>query len=389
MIESVIHLEITQNEIINCISDTAELIKDKQADNIAVSFGAVHSAKELTDNVEFWKWIGENYHCLDSAADIQQVAERAPQWLKTSVIQGKGYEWDWMVHQRSCLENVFSRFDAGTDPCQIGIDITQSDLLTNKVTRLFQNKAYTSGNSPKLTTTSKDVVVVTNAENVAKVQSEGYEVAPFQNNKQIAKARDSRFDQAVNGRAAGTYTLGGVGLTMVKSGAFGALIGITSETIASYKRWKNGQLSTEGYLTEIAKSGGQSGLLGAATSGIMIPITAAITAAGCSSLIGIPIAIVLSTAIDKIIAPAFGRGDYAKILKEARYYQNCTHLYDSLALELDRSADEIDAFVYRIAEQDQFFDNMKEVNIQLNEQHRKYDEMLSDNTLLEEVLDKI
>lgn len=80
---------------------------------------------------------------------------------------------------------------------------------------------------------------------------------------------------------------------------------------------------------------------------------------------------------------------FGKVYLGEQYYQNCAHLYDSLALELDRSADEIDAFVYRIAEQDQFFDYMKEVNIQLNEQHRKYDEMLSDNTLLEEVLDKI
>lgn len=382
-------MDISQNEVMNCISDTAELLKENQVTNIANSFGAVHNAKELTDNVEFWKWIGDNYHCLDSAANIQQVAERAPQWLKTSVIQGKGYEWDWMVHQRSCLKNIFSRFDAGTDPTQPGIDITQNSLLTNKATKLFQNKAYTSGNVPKLSTTGKDVVVVTNAENVTAVQNEGYKTIPFQNNKQIANTRDVRFEQAAKGRAVGTYTLSGIGQTMVKSGALGAVIGITTETLASYKKWKSGQLSTGEYLTEIAKSGGQSGITGAAVSGIMIPISAAITAAGCSSLICIPIAVVFGTAIDKIIAPAFGRGEYAKILKEAKYYKNCVHLYDSFISELNLSAESMNDFLYQITEQNQYFEGLKSVNMQMNEQHRKSDEMLKDNSALEEVLNKI
>lgn len=382
-------MDISQKEVMDCISDTAELLKEKLITNIVNTFGAVHNAKELTDNVEFWKWIGENYHCLDSASDIQQVAERVPQWLKTSVIQGKGYEWDWMVQQRGCLQNIFSRLDAGTDPTQPGIDITQSNLLTNKVTKLFQNKAYTSGNMPKLTTTAKDVVVVTNAENVNAVQNEGYKTISFQNNKQIAKARDRRFEQAAKGRAIGTYTLSSIGQTMAKSGTLGAVIGITNETLASYKKWKSGQITTKQYLVEIAKSGGQSGITGAATSGIMIPISAVITAAGCSSLICIPIAVIFGTAIDKIIAPAFGRGEYAKILKEAKYYQNCVNLYDSFVSELSSSAESMNDFIYRIAEQNQYFDNMKAVNMQINEQHSKSNDMLMDNSSLEDVLNKI
>ena len=57
-----------------------------------------------------------------------------------------------------------------------------------------------------------------------------------------------------------------------------------------------------------------------------IPVQAAITAAGASTLIGIPVAIVVSAALDKIIAPAFGRGDYAKYLAQAKFYQSITDM---------------------------------------------------------------
>ena len=100
---------------------------------------------------------------------------------------------------------------------------------------------------------------------------------------------------------------------MVKSGLIACAL-VTIETIASYKLWKSGQLTDSEYLKEIAKAGGDAGLTGFATSGIMIFVSAAITAAGVSNLLTIPIAFVVSAGINKIIAPCFGRGDYKNIL---------------------------------------------------------------------------
>ena len=45
-----------------------------------------------------------------------------------------------------------------------------------------------------------------------------------------------------------------------------------------------------------------------------------------SSVINIPIAFVVGAAIDKIVAPCFGRGDYKKILSEAQYYSSIAAL---------------------------------------------------------------
>ena len=48
------------------------------------------------------------------------------------------------------------------------------------------------------------------------------------------------------------------------------------------------------YLAEILKSGGDSGFTAGATAGIMIPVSATITAAGLTSFLTIPVAFVVT-----------------------------------------------------------------------------------------------
>ena len=383
-------MEYNANEIMDCISDTTELIKEKQVTTLTTSFGAAKTTEQLVENVEFWRWMGQNYHCLDSAEGVKQIAERSPKWLKSNILQGKGHEWDFMRHQCRSFKNILSKFDAGIDPTQKGFDIKETNIFTGEVKNLFQNKAYTHKISKaKLSTTTKDMVVVTNAERVPEVQQMGYKTIPFQNEKEIEKATSARMKQALDGKAVGTYTLSNVGMTMAKSGAIGAVIGIGTETIASYRKWKNGEITSEQYLTEIAKSGGQYGIGSAATAGIMIPVTAAITTAQIFAPITIPIAILVGAGIDKIIAPAFGRGDYAKILAEAKYYQNVTTMYDDLAVQINSSAAHFDNFIEQIYQQDQSFQNMRSVNAQLNEQHKEANKQLMDFSDMEKILNKI
>lgn len=387
-------MEYTSDEIMNVISDITELIKEKQVFGLANTFGAAHNADQLTNNVEFWKWMGKNFDTpITSDKGAKQFAESIKQYAlkkgNRNPIQGKVYEWDFMKCQRNNIKNIFSKFDAGENPTQFGIDIKETNLFTGEVKDLYQCKAYTSDGILDLKNTPKDAIVVTPEEKVLDAQQQGYKSIAFKKQNDVKKATKAKIKQAENGKAVGTYTLSNVGITMAKSGAIGAVIGISIETIASYKKWKNGELTTEQYLIEIAKSGGQYGIGGAATAGIMIPVTATITAAGMSTLIGIPIAILVGAGIDKIIAPAFGRGDYAKILSDAKYYQNITNMYVPFIEALQSSAVHFDEFISQIYQQNYEFEQLQLVNSQLNEQHEKVNKLLLDNTSLNDVIQKI
>ena len=90
-------------------------------------------------------------------------------------------------------------------------------------------------------------------------------------------------------------------------------------------------------------------------AGIMIPVTATITTAGVSSLVTIPVSFVVSAAVDKVIAPAFARGDYKKILNEATYYQSLTDFCGSLAYTMEVASAQYVGFVGQMLAQQQQF----------------------------------
>ena len=373
-------MEITEKDVFDCISETSQMMAERQAAQMGNVLVAAKQADVLANNVEFWKWIGQNYKCLGSPESIQAAAMNNPQWLQRTVLQGKGYEWDFMTAQRNSFDKLFSRFDAGTSATQVGYDVTETNIFTGNTTATYQNKAYTSSTSPHLDNTSKDTIVVTNKEQIANVKKQGYETLEFQDNQTIQKQTNKRMEQAKSGNATGQYTLKNVGATMAKAGVLGAIIGAGTETIISFKRMKNGEITPKQYLTEIGKSGLQGGITGAAASGIMIPVQAAITAAGASTLIGIPVAIVVSAALDKIIAPAFGRGDYAKYLAQAKFYKSITDMNVPLIDELDMASHQFESFMSEIAAQREEFISTTDLNRQMNAIQANGNRVLADKS---------
>lgn len=164
--------------------------------------------------------------------------------------------------------------------------------------------------------------------------------------------------------------LGSVGSAAAKGGIAGIAIGITMETFVSYKRWKSGEISKEEYLSEIAKSGGQMGITGAATAGIMTAVSVPLAAAGLATApITVPVSIVLGAGIDKIVAPAFGRGEYKKILDEAKYYQNLIYAHDDLVHAIEMTENQFSAFIDEYAQQMQVHAQLADTNQQMKQLH--------------------
>ena len=360
-----------QEEAIAFLSETSQLVSKQYANQLSSAATAAQNANALANQVEFWKWMGRNYSAggmFDSPAAMQEyIAGGAGKeaWFAKQA-QGKGYEWDWMARQRADPRNLFKRYDAGDVANRAASDVTETDLLTGKAHE-YQMKAYTSKTNPDLKNTPKDMAVVTNAEKADVVRQNGYEdVQEFQDAKTIKEATGKRMEQAKNGKAPTAYNFRNVGGAMAKAGAIGCVIGMGTEALASFRAWKKGQLTDEEYLGEILKAGGDAGVTAGATAGIMVPVSAAITAAGMSSILTIPVAFVVSSGVNKIIAPCFGRGEYREILSKVRYYQSLNIAYQDLLESMEAAAAEYYAFACQMARQQQTYRMVQTRSAELN-----------------------
>lgn len=373
---NVVEKEMKDIDYLRMMSETSDLCADQNANNLGSSLGAYKTSEDLSNNVEFWKWLSRNYSgsgIFDNTGSMQQYIARGEgkeEWVLKQ-LQGKGYEWDWMVKQRQSIANVFKQYDAGDVVNRAASDVTERDIISGTA-KEYQMKAYTSKTNPNLKNTPKDMTIVTNAEKVDVVKGNGYkDVESYRNNNEIKNVTNERMKQIKDGTASTAYGLKNVGCTMAKAGLIGCAIGITTETVIQYKNWKRGEIGNEEYVDRVLKSGANAGLTGGITAGIMVPIQTAVTAAGVSCPVLIPISIVIGVAVDKVVAPCFGRGDYAKILGEARYYRNLEVMYNDLMEVMYTSA--TDYF--------QYIDSMKmqfKKNSELTMKGQLIDQRLSD-----------
>ena len=177
--------EKQEQEYLSIINETANLIADEKAMQLVDASIAFQASNQLTNDVEFWRWMGANYsNDLSNTQLIQQSATTKARWLNTQ-LQGKGYEWDFMTLQRNNPTKILSVFEAGDCPTQPGIDVTETNIFNNKIKATYQNKAYLSNNNPNLHNTPKDAIVVTNQEKVSYAQKQGYQTKGYMDADEI------------------------------------------------------------------------------------------------------------------------------------------------------------------------------------------------------------
>ena len=362
----------TGQDVLVMLDESSQLISKYSASQLSSAAVAAQSSTALTDTVEFWQWMGRNYHkagIFSSPSAMQSYIAGSPgraDWFMKQ-LQGKGYEWDWMAAQRSRIGNILKTYDAGDVVNRAASDVTERSILTGH-SMDYQMKAYTGKTNPDLKTTPKSMTVVTSAEKAGIVQKNGYtSVEEFQDATTIKSAADKRMEQVRSGKVQTAYNIRNVTATMAQAGLIGCVIGLGMEAVTSYRGWKQGHLTDEEYLREIMQSGGDAGVTSGATAGIMIPVSAAVTAAGISSWVTIPVAIVVSSAVNKIVAPCFRRGEYRKLLSEARYYQNIEAVYGDLLSSMQAASEEYYDFVCHMSQQAQMHQAMKEKSAEVNE----------------------
>lgn len=361
----------TECDIEQMFYQTSQLIAQHHVNQLSFAAAAAHESNLLTNNVEFWKWMGRNYGpsgiFSTNESMLQYISQGAgkEKWVSKQ-IQGKGYEFDWITKQRNNLKNIFHTYDAGDVVNRAASDVTERNILTGK-SQEYQMKAYTSKTNPDLKNTPKDMTVVTNTEKVNVVKQNGYQnVEEFQDAQLIKETTDRRMTQIKEGKAYTSYSVKNVAGTMAKSGLIGCVVGIGIEVIVSFRSWQKGQLTDQEYLKEILKAGGDAGITAGAAAGLMIPVSAAATAAGVTSVVTVPVAFVIGGAVNNIVAPCFGRGKYRQILAKAKYYQEIENVYDDLVISMQYASEQFSDFLQCISQQNAMHQVLKKSSMEMN-----------------------
>lgn len=291
----------------------------KNTPEIGIFYFAGKEAVKTADEIEFYKWLDRNYHksgIFSSQKAMQNYINGGTGQEKafTNIIQGKGYENDWINSQRKKLLNIGKVYDAGNIANRPGSDVTERSLLTGKC-KEYQMKAYTSNNTPDLHNTPKDMTVVVNAEKVNAVSNKGYiDVEVFKTSDEISKKTQLRMNKIKYGKIHTAHTLSSVLSSAVTSGSAGGLFGSVVEAINSGRAYINGDLSAEEYAGEILKSGAQAGTTAMITTAVTTPLAAGLAAAGMASTpIVTAAAFGVSTIVGNVLAPAFKRGIYKEM----------------------------------------------------------------------------
>lgn len=365
---------VRAEDVLNMIDDTSRILSEENKKALISTASAYRADNALAENVEFWKWMNQNYssangHMFSSNSAMNEYIAQGQgksDWVYKQ-LQGKGYEWDWMQTQRNNLRNLFKRYDAGTVSNQPGYDVLEHDFISGTDVK-YQMKAYTGKSNPDLHNTDTGIKVVTNAEKADAVSRNGYQVEEYKNAGQIKEATDKRMSKIKDGSANPCYNISNVAGAMAKAGLIGAVTGITIEGVSSYKAWKEGDISSQEYISEILKAGGDAGVTSAATAGIMIPVTATITAAGIAASVTIPITFIVSEAVNKIVAPCFARGEYKRILDKAKYYDSIERVYDAFIDTAGMASESYLAYVSQMRTQTQQHEYMKQESMKLNQQ---------------------
>lgn len=282
---------------------------------------------KYVDNVEFWKWMKNSYPKVFNEG-LSNWLNRHPMYGE-KLIQGKGLEWDGIRMLNNNPQNQgfrapFSQWKIA----RLSKEVTgKTDgyihhVASGSVTPI-QAKTATTDNSIKgVVRTLKggkypDHLIIANKKLAIEARKAGV-ANPIDHisDKQLAKATQERVSLAKSGAVSAGYTITGIAKAIGYGAVIGAVVQASISTFTNYKRWKNGEITDDEFGKEVLKDSAYGATTGGAIAGINVAIQCVAIPAGIGAPITIPVLILVGYGLDKLIAPAFGKGAYKEILQD-------------------------------------------------------------------------
>lgn len=373
-----VNMSIESKDVICFFNDTTELLKQHEVGKELFK-RALTKSGEISQNPNLNGLIAENWHELTFNFNAEASGST---YRAKALIPEHGYaknSMDLGIYENGTGRAV-GRYQAkyGATPEATLNYKQQGDYRGQKLLVPDGQEQYIEGSVNKMTApdgTNSDPLSKQNAVEIQKQMQNG----TFKRHQTLQLAK-------------------GTAIQIGKGALISAAITVTTEVISRYKDFKDGRISSAEYLGEIGKALGEGAVTGGATAGIMVPVTFGIKAVGgvamaTNPLITVPVMFVLGKAINKIVAPAFGRGDYRKILQEAKYYQSLMDMNNALIEAMAVTAQQFEAFMLEYQEQLCLFQQLKNENNNMRLMHIKANEYIEqknmENRLLLKELEEI
>jgi hypothetical protein len=164
----------------------------------------------------------------------------------------------------------------------------------------------------------------------------------------VKHATNQRYETASQNNIDVGITLDGF-LKQVGQGALiGATLYIGISALTNYHNYKIGNISFDEFAGILIKDGSKGGVMGGSMAAVNVGVQYAATALGIGAPITIPVMLVISIGLKKIVDPLFGDGEYAEILNSMSYHtslQKAWYNFGLLSTALYEGQSELQDFI--------------------------------------------
>lgn len=308
----------------------------------------VHSGARFVDSRLYWQWMAESYPGVMERYGSWRAYIEAHPSSSITLFKGKTFEWDWVRAARDQPSNILksvklsaennARIDAvektlfGGDAVGVEIKYASSPASARSSVR----NALEKPGMGKLVGTPE---IVDEANRRASDHS--LVVEEFTDSATGESAAKQRMEQARAGQ-----TVAGINArAVVGQAARGALVGgivcAGGSAIVNFRAWKRGQITGEEFGRSVAHESAKGAVKGTIIGGANVGVQVGAAALGVGVPVTIPVMICSSFAVDKIVNPDFGDGEYRKILEKLEFSSQLARLHVGFAISCEGAFDAI------------------------------------------------
>lgn len=288
------------------------------------AFKITQEGIQYVDRASFWQWMKDSYPTMFEKG-VEKWMGRHPEQAER-LLRGKGLEWDVFRTYHPHVVDLNRLSETTTDRVK---DLTSYNPLTGESTPIQVKTSLSEGGirqaAQQLFSYPPETKFAVNQSVYEEAVKQGMPPERFVKvvpDEEVRAAAEQRYQDAVGGDIEVGVSVGGVLKEAGKGALIGAVLYVGVSAISHYKAYKAGQISFEDFAKRLAKDGSKGGIIGGSMAVINVGVQCTTTALGVGAPVTIPVMLIISVGLKKIIDPMFRDGEYAETLRHLKYYDS-------------------------------------------------------------------
>lgn len=336
--------------------DAATRLTPEELEELVAAASRVGAAESFrsgatyVDREAFWRWMSDNYPGVSGRPGGWAT------WIATkpksagALLSGKVQEWDWVRDFKTNPLNVGKLAHVSPDPTSRH-DATLRNVFASEVEKVeskFASSRASAASSVENATRKPGIKrLVGTPEIVREARARGLDknltVEEYRSSADGRRAADARAKTAPSGPGPGLTLTGTLG-EMGRAAIIGAVVSITVSTIAQFRSWRAGRITSDEFRRQVLHDAAKGAVKGAVLGGVNVGVQVASVIVGVGAPVTIPVMVLFGVAVDRIVDPAFGDGEYRKVLDRLGYQADIMALGHTFGLACQAAYDTV-AFV--------------------------------------------